>query len=264
MGLSRAAHHVQEIDMTPTLKPAIALVAAALLTTTAAWADPVTTYVELPSAPGQLTAVATNGPANVLDGARAMAFFSDGSSTQSLFVGVDAGSIRQSIAQQASSFALVAQSSGSSVSFPSFSITNTDPTRTLVGFRIDGRGDGAGQAAFDRGFTGSTNPSTTGSGAGLDLSLDFTGRNFITGTVQVSYSQPLGLNGAAPVGDLFSTVEVRVAFNSLVGIPPNSSLSAFNFSTDIDAVTYAPVPEPGSWLLMLAGVGLLVLRRTKV
>ena len=93
---------------------------------------------------------------------------------------------------------------------------NVNKARTLIRFRIDGRGDGAGHAAVDRGLgvSDTARPSTPGSLTGRDLLLDFTGRSFITGTVEVSYSKPLGLNGAALVGDLFSTVQVQMALGS--------------------------------------------------
>ena len=151
------------------------------------------------------------------------------------------------------------------MSFPSFSISNLDKVRTLVGFSIDGRGDGAGHTAFDRGLgvTDIASPSTPGSLPGRDLLLDFTGRSFIGGTVAVSYSNPLSLNGAPPAGDLFSTVEVQMNLGSgLIGLTPTSKFSgvfsSINFSVDIDFVDYAaPVPLPGSAWLALSGLGLL-------
>lgn len=241
------------------------------LATPFAQALPSHTFAQDLSSPLAITAVASHGVARVLDGARATAFFSDGSSAQALFVGSESGLDQASVAQAAGRFAVVAVSSGSLVSAPEFSILNFDPTLTLMGFRLDGRGDGDGHAAFDRGLgLSSTGPSTDGSAAGIDLTLSFKLRTFITGHVHVAYSHPLGLNAADPVGDLFSTVDVSVSFDTLIGIPPTTSFSGvfsrFDFSADLDFVDYAAVtapppdggtvPEPAS-LALVALVGLV-------
>ena len=220
------------------------------------------------STPGQISAVASDGLASTLDGARATVFYSDGSSDQALFVGTASGLDLFSVAQTPA-FTVVASTSGSSASFPAFSISNTDQARTLVGFRIDGAGDGNGHAAFDRGLgVSSTGPSTAGSASGIDLSLDFSRRSFLTGTVAITYSRPLGLNGAAPVGDLFGSVAVQMNLSTVLGLPPVTQLSgvfsSIDFSTDIDAVVYAataPVPEPAGWALLLAGGAVLAGRQ---
>jgi hypothetical protein len=240
----------------------LATAAAALLASATVCALPVHNWAEVTAAPAQINTVVPDGPADAMNGARVTVSFSDGSSDTALFVGRDAGPNFLSVAQTPA-FALVAQSSGSTASFPSFTISNTDGARTLVGFQIDGRGDGNGSAAFDRGFVGSTRPSTAGSSTGVDLSLDFRDRSFLTGSVDVTYSRPLGLAGAAPVGDLFGTVAVQMQLSRVLGLPPNSNLSFINFSTDVDAVQYAAVPEPGTWALMAAGVGLLAWRRRR-
>lgn len=239
----------------------------ALLASATVCAEPEQRWFEVTNAPAQIAIVTPDGPADVMDGALATAFFGDGSSEQALFVGSGAvGELRASVAQTAA-FAIVAQSSGVFVSFPTFTISNTDTLRTLVGFRIDGRGNGAGAAAFDRGTIFSPPPSTAGSATGVDLSLDFRDRSFLTGTVDVTYSQPLGLAGAAPVGDLFGSVLVQMNLSRVVGLPPNSNLSFINFKTDVDFVQYAAaIPEPGTWVLMLGGLavmGLISHRRAR-
>lgn len=233
-----------------------------------ALALPLHNWTEVAGSPaGQISAVVPDGPADILDGARATVYYSDGSSDTALFVGATSGGTRFSVARTGA-FTLVAQSDGSSASAPAFSISNRDSVRTLIGFAIDGAGDGAGHTAFDRGLgVVSTNPSTAGSSSGIDLSLDFTKRSFLTGTVAVSYSHPLGLAGAAPVGDLFRSVAVQMDLSTVVGLPPvtafSAAFSSINFSTDIDAVNHvaaAPVTEPGAGALLLGGLAALRLR----
>ena len=237
---------------------------AALLIAASPWAQalPTQTGSEAPSPARQVTAVSPSGSALALDGALATVFYSNGSSRSALFsastVGIDAG------ASASDGHFLISAESGLTASFPAFSITNTDDGLTLVGFRIDGLGTGGGQMAFDRGFSGAEG--TAGSNTGIDLTLDFTGRTFLTGTVDVTYSNPIGLGGAAPVGDLFGTVEVRMNLATVVGLPPPSSFggafSSIRFNTDIDTVVHAsPVPEPASAALLLLGAAALAARR---
>ena len=238
----------------------------------AAWATmplvasalPTQTWSELASPVRQITAVSSNGFASLLNGAIATVFYGDGSSDQAVFTGgpVVGGDISSA---GTASFVVVASSEGSLTSFPAFSISNLDRVRTLTGFRIDALGDGTGQAAFDRGLgvTDTARPSTPGSETGIDLHMDFTGRTFLTGTVDITFSNPLSLLGAAPVGDLFSTVEVRMQLGTVIGLPPvtqfNAVFSTLNFRSDVDGVAYAaPVPEPSQAALLVAGLGLLI------
>ena len=257
------------------------LVPLAALYAHAAVAVPLHSWQEDLSSPQRITSVFPEASAAALDGARASVFYADGSSAQALFLGFESRFLRTSVAE-APEFVLVATSDGSNLSFPAFTITNLDRVRTLVGFRIDGRGDGDGHAAFDRGLgVGSTNPSTEGSATGRDLLLDFSRRSFLGGTVDVRYSQPLGLGDAAPVGDLFATVDVRLDLSTVVGLPPVTAFSAvfssIDFSADIDSVAYAPlpttdpgedpghaVPAPSIASLLLTGLASLLLQRRRV
>lgn len=232
-------------------------------------AEPTQTWQTLVSPVRQITSVSSAGAAGVMGGARVTVIFDDGSSDQALFEAQSAGIDELSVAST-DRFVMIAESTGSQASFPDFSLSNTDSARTIVGFRIDGRGDGDGHAAFDRGLgiTDTSSPSTPGSSSGIDLHLDFTGRTFITGTVNITYSNPLSLAGAAPVGDLFGTVEVAMSFNTLIGLPPvtqfSGVFSSIPFASDVDRVDYAaPVPEPADAWLLGAGLAVLVAVRRR-
>lgn len=233
-----------------------------------AQALPVQSWSEAASPSRDITTVSSNATAQAMDGAVATVFFSDGSSDQATFAGTAIGSDYLSLAQT-SSFQISAGSVGGVVSRPDFSIVNLDASRTVVGFAIDGRGAGSGRAAFDRALgPGGVDTGTAGSATGVDLTLDFTGRSFLTGTVDITYSHPLTLNGAAPAGDLFGSIEVRMAFGTILGLPPSNQFSGvfsdIDFGTDVDTVDYAAVavvPEPGSIVLLLASLAALALLR---
>lgn len=255
-----------------TYRPVQALLAlAAGLLPLAAAAEPAQNWSEVASPARQITSVSSLGPAASMNGARFTVFFDDGSSDQALFVAGNGAGIDLSIAST-DSFVAIAESTGSDASFPDFSLVNQSQLRTITGFRIDGRGDGAGHAAFDRGLgvTDTLRPSTPDSATGIDLHLDFTGRTFLTGTVNIFYSNPLALPGAAPVGDLFGAVEVQMNINTLGGLPPvtqfSGVFSSIKFASDVDTVQYAaPIPEPSTLILSglgLAGLALVARRRS--
>ena len=237
-----------------------ALALAAGFLPLAAAAEPTQTWSEVASPAREITSVSSLGPAGSMNGARFTVFFDDGSSDQALFVAGNGGGIDLSIASTGS-FVAIAESSGSQASRPDFSLANQSQLRTITGFRIDGRGDSTGRSAFDRGLgvTDTQPPSTPDSATGIDLHLDFTGRTFLTGTVNIFYSHPLALPGAAPVRDLFGAVEVRMDLDIIGGLPPvtqfSGVFSSIKFVSDMDTVQYAaPIPEPST--LILSGIGL--------
>lgn len=253
-------------SLTAAVLAAICLLFAAPLAARAA----TFTYINVPGAEQDITSVAFDGFAGLFEGARATVFFSDGASDSALFSFSSSGLDESAIAHVANSFLVGVFSSGTVVSSPSFQVTNLGPSgsRSVSGFRIDGLGDGAGHAAFDRGIglTDTTTPSTPDSSGGRDLFSDLT--NFPLsqsgGEITVTYSNPLALNGAAPVGDLYRTIEVQFALTGAFvasGLPPGFSFSTFNFTADVDAVTYAAVPEPTTALLMACGLAALAGRR---
>lgn len=238
---------------------ALALAAAAC----AAQADADTRFVFDLAAPAAITQVAPAGTAELLAGARALAFFNDGSSAEAAFVVTTSGAQAGALAQAPAFFVNAFSDASLDVGRPrEWSVANTDASRTLLGFAIDLRNGGLGQAAFDIHFGPSLNEAgTPGSNAGSSLLMDFALRSFIKGSSLITYSQPLALAGAPAVGDLFGRVDVLLGYSNAGlngGLLPNSSLSSQNFSSDLDAVVYAPVPEPTSAaLLLVGGLGLV-------
>ena len=95
----------------------------------------------------------------------------------------------------------------------------------IVSLSLDGTAAGI---FFDRALP---SPGTAGTGTGNDA--------FALGTIPASYSNPVGVGGATPVGDLYSQVQ-------------------FNFFRDIDGpftfrqTTVLAIPEPNTWTPSLA------------
>jgi hypothetical protein len=121
--------------------------------------------------------------------------------------------------------------------------------------------------AFDRTLP---NPGTTGSFAGHDFAPDTNGDGVVDNPAwAVTYSDAIGLNGAAPVGDLYARLNVDFGTSGYAG--------NFNFLQDTDTYVPAainpgggdggggggtPVPEPASIVLLGGGLlGLVAGRR---
>lgn len=239
----------------------LALATAALLAPLLALAEPAQSVLRDSSLPLQATAVSSDGTPDTLAGSLGSVRFSDGSSASALFTAQGSGLGSSAVAFVDGVFALRADA-GPDTSRPGgWSVVNLTTDRTLVGFTLDGLGQGQGSAGFDVSvFT--TTADTPGSNSGVELTMSFAGRSFIAGTVTITYSRPVALAGQPAAGDLFSRVDVALAYTTAGlngGLPPiglfGSVFSTQNFGGDLDRVVYAPVPEPAALALMLAGLG---------
>jgi hypothetical protein len=123
-----------------------------------------------------------------------------------------------------------------------FDITD-DSLGQLLTILLDGR---TGLTVFDRTFDGAAG--TDGSALGTDF---FTSLNGDT-DIDVTYLNPIGINGAAPVGDIFQQV-----FIDFLDTGPR--FGDFTFVQDTDNDERILVPEPST--LALLGLAALALVR---
>ena len=112
---------------------------------------------------------------------------------------------------------------------------------------IDGSG---GLTIFDKRQGGF---GTDGSWAGWDFASSLEGDASLVAT----YRKPIGVGGAAAVGDLFQILDVDFS-----GLQTNGTREDFTFVQDADNdLRIVPVPEPGT--LILFGIGLAGVARAR-
>ncbi len=134
-----------------------------------------------------------------------------------------------------------------------------DVTGPLVGFTIDGfAGGGNIGIVFDR--IHQLQHGTVGSHHGWDYET----LSDVPFHTHVQYRNPISVNGADPVGDLYGTLDVSffVIFDeesgAAVGGLDGTNVTRLVFRVDTDSVI---VPEPASVMLVGAGAALLLRRR---
>jgi hypothetical protein len=116
---------------------------------------------------------------------------------------------------------------------------------TLTGFSLNGI---PGNTVFDR---TTPSPGTDGSAQGLDFAFVSSSALLATDTIDVTYSNALSIGAAAPVGDLYTFLNVSFANNPLSGGTLVYLQDADNASTEI---VIRDTPEPAS-MVGLLGLG---------
>ncbi len=134
-------------------------------------------------------------------------------------------------------------------------------TRLVTSISIDLT---AASSVFDTIFTlGPSALSTTGSSFGFPFEI-YSGGSALMGAITATYTGIVGLAGAAPAGDLFTTLTVDFS-----GLTAGGFLGELSFRSDMDTLRFAGdlelavVPLPGSMAVLLGGLAVLMLFGTR-
>ena len=171
---------------------------------------------------------------SMMDGMSVTANFSTGSQTLSWAdTGLNSGGVSGNVSNLAWSLSVA----GDTFATNAWSMILGDGL-TLNSLTLDGR---TGLTVFDRNM----NVSTSGSAAGKDINV---------GTTAL-YSHVVGINGAAPVLDLYHLLNVNFATTDTgTGAVTLGVTTDFRFSQDTDNDSRFAVPEPGTLALFAIAV----------
>lgn len=153
-------------------------------------------------------------------------------------------------------------------SFSSTWTVNNNSNDRINSLRFNGA---PGRTIFDCGWNGN-GCENTGTGAVFGTDGSANGRSMTTvaggtygGGISGFYANAVGLNGNAPIGDLFE--QLTIQFDAVLGAGDTYLFSADTDNSSFDAPPPTVVPEPSTYALMfsgLVGIGLMARRRRNV
>jgi hypothetical protein len=135
--------------------------------------------------------------------------------------------------------------------------SHPDSQAVLKGIRIDGFGHPVARTVFDLTFGGAIG--TAGSGTGRDFYADLD-LGFPLHVV-ATYRDQVAVLGDAPLGDLYRALELDLGDGLSSGLPLYFFLDTDNVRGPIPVDPPGAAPEPGTLLLVGAGVAALHRRR---
>jgi hypothetical protein len=191
-----------------------------------------------------LTGFTTSG--DQMDGMNVSVTFSDGSVKSSTWATTGSGAGAAALAN----FFRISER-GDTFNDNAWVIANLNPTLNITSFKLFGASD---HTMFDRTFGGATG--TTGSASGKDFGI--AGHYNVTAT----YSDMLALDGNAPVGDEFETLQVDFSDSTQLGVGASTT-----FTQDADNALFSNTIQPApdvtnnALLFGISLIGMVTLKR---